>query len=437
MIATLVVAAVLILAINLVNMIQTNRNLDAVLMEMSGTAGVSRDDWEIDGMGSSFNAKESDHPEPGGTEQDASDGENWPEENEEFPNGKKSGKKDQRTSAANQYLGRYFSIMIPSDEDWIVGEHIQELPEDEELKSLVETIRSSASTSGYLDDYRYLYREDNNVILISFLDCTTELRAQRRLLWISIAVGGIGILLTFLFIFYVSGKIVFPLKESMEKQKRFITDAGHELKTPLSVISTNMDILSLDLGKNEWVDGTKQQVRKLRDLVNHLISLSKLDEGTAAAQHLKFDLTAAVAESADPFQIMAESHGKDLQQDIEKGLQYTGDEPQIRQLVTILCDNAVKYALDTEPIIVKLYRDGKHPVLETVNAWNRESAPEDLSRFFDRFYRADSSRDRSSGQNSYGLGLPIALGLAQQNRIQLTVREDRNGRLVFRAVFDG
>ena len=400
MIATTVVTLLLIFAINLFNAIQVNQELDRALQEISHVktrAGEPEQQGETGGL-----------------------------------KGHKDGKKDRR-AASTKYEGRFFTMLLKDGQFYFQnGEEISE-----EIESFGEAVIESGKTAGTIDDYRFLATETGDVTVISFLDCTTEIQGERNLLMISAAVGCAGILLSFFFILLMSGKIILPLKESMEKQKRFITDAGHELKTPLSVIGTNMDILSMDLGENEWVEGTKKQVKKLNGLVRHLISLSRLEETEQEADLQPFDISAAALESAAPFQAKAEMEGKEMELSVEGNLQAVGDEGSVRQLFTILCDNAVQYSTGEKPILVKLYLKGKSVCFETVNPFDPVHAPEDLNRLFDRFYRGDLSRSEHEGKAGYGLGLSIAQEIAKKNRIILSVAKDGCNCLVFSARIHG
>ena len=268
---------------------------------------------------------------------------------------------------------------------------------------------------------------------VYFLDCSTEHQAVRSLLMVSILVGLGGLLVMGLFVYFMSRKAMAPLRESVERQKRFITDAGHELKTPLAVIGTNMDILEMDIGKNEWVDGTKKQLSRLRKLVANLISLSRLEEMQEKLELEPFDLSGAAAECVDAFSGPAELAGKTLSAELEDHLTALGDVMTAGQLLTILCDNAVKYS--TGDIQVRLYASGRRVIFETENDWDHRLPPEELSKLFDRFYRGDASRSGEGGKTGYGLGLSIAKAIAEKNHAQLTAEENELGHILFRASF--
>ena len=409
------VTILLVLAINIFNTIQINSNLDDVLYEMSQEKSVGFDSeksgaLEVEGAG-----------EPD-TEKAGSSDVQWK---------KGHGKKGGRYSVQTQYAGHFYHIVVDADGK---ASLISPVSLTEELEQLAASIIETGKSSGTLNDYRYLVQKNGQVTDVFVLDCLTEHQQEERLLLISTVVGAGGILVFFVFVFLMSGRIIIPLKENMEKQKRFITDAGHELKTPLSVIGTNMDILSMDLGENEWVEGTIYQVKKLRKLVGNLISLARMDEDSTVIVLSPFDVSSAAMESAEPFCVAASQAGGQMITDIQDGLTARGDEASVRQLFTILCDNAVKYSTSQTPIRVRLFQDGKRICFETENSWNRDITPEKLDSVFDRFYRGDASRDRRSGKNGYGLGLSIAKGIASKNQLQLQVME-KDQRLIFHVSF--
>ena len=273
------VTILLVLAINVFNTVQINRNLDDVLYEMSQEKSDSFDS-EKSGVLEVEKAGEPDTDKMG-----SSDGQ-WK---------KGHGKKGGRYSVQTQYAGHFYHIAVDADGKVSLIESDSLF---EELEQLAESVIDTGKSSGTFNDYRYLVKENGQVTDVFVLDCLTEHQQEERLLLISAVVGTGGILVFFVFVFMMSRRIIIPLKENMEKQKRFITDAGHELKTPLSVIGTNMDILSMDLGENEWVEGTIYQVKKLRKLVGNLISLARMDEDSTVIVLSPFDVSSAAMESS-------------------------------------------------------------------------------------------------------------------------------------------
>lgn len=406
MAAIFVVTAAFIITINVINYVQVTGNLRTVMNDLAPRFV-------------------------------SPDGKDHEPESEQI--GRKSNHKNRRNTAQAQYAGRYFVIRV-SDDGAISSSGGSIALTEEEASDLTQAILKKNKTEGYYNSYRYEVSESDDpmssgIIILCLLDCTTEIDAMRSLLLISIFVGLAGLALSFLFIYAMSAKAIWPLKESMEKQKQFITDAGHELKTPLSVIGTNMDILSMDYPENEWVLGTKKQVGKMRDLIGHLISLSRLEEEGTVLEMRPFNLSQAVTDTADAFAGIGEMNGTPLQSEIEDNLTANADEASVIQLLSILTDNALKYALPETVVMLRLMKQGKHICFETVNAWDQATPPDQLDRFFDRFYRADKSRSGGSKTKGYGLGLSIAHAIAEKNHLSLTVSEDAEHRIVFRVLF--
>ncbi|MCI7814014.1 MAG: HAMP domain-containing sensor histidine kinase [Lachnospiraceae bacterium] len=394
MAAMTVCTVVLILSINLLNYYQTDRRMESIVREIAVSERRSQDDGE---MKNEMDGKE-------------------------------------RHSATTQYVSRFFCVTLLEDGTGQVFLKNKEALTETEALSLAEKVLKLEKTEGYLDEYKYVAVSEGKIRQFFFLDCSTELHAIRSLFITSVAVGAVGLIFVFLFVFFMSGKAIEPLKESMEKQKRFITDAGHELKTPLSAIATNMDLLEMDLENNEWVDSTKRQVRKLRKLVNHLISLSRLEETQQKLELSFFSASDAATECADTFLAMAEMEGKNIEMEIEENLTVYGNEASVKQIFTILCDNAVKYAQGDPNIQVHLYGKGRKVIFETVNDWDHGIESGDLDQVFERFFRGDSSRTTSGNANGYGLGLSIAKAAAEKNHAKLCVFEDAQKKLVFRVI---
>jgi signal transduction histidine kinase len=252
-------------------------------------------------------------------------------------------------------------------------------------------------------------------------------------------VGGCAFVIASLFVLRFARLAVKPLEESARKQKQFVSDAGHELKTPLSVIATNMDILEVDLADQpdelEWIDSTNRQVTNMRRLVNDLIVLSKMEEREDDVVLCDVSLSDTAFECIQTFSQIAIAQGKELVPSIDEGVRVRGDEPAIRQLMQILVDNAIKYAMGDGTILVEVAKAGRTVSFATRNDWAHDVESRELPTLFDRFVRGEQSRDRSGGKAGYGLGLSIARAIAEKNDIKLEVGEDDAGRIMFRALF--
>lgn len=284
--------------------------------------------------------------------------------------------------------------------------------------------------SGYCDIYRYMVSETGEGTLAVFLDASTQIRDRQQVMLITAAVALVICVAVFALVWFFSGRAIRPIAASVEKQRQFITDAGHELKTPLTIISANCEILELSQGENEWLTGIEKQVARLRRLVNNLVTLSRMDEERAVAVRERFSLSDAVYDTAMAFSAAAERAGKRLRVTAEADVYLTGDEAAVRQLTSILADNAVKYGDAGGEITVSL-AGGRHPMLTVENDYAAvDSLP--LSRLFDRFYRSDPAR---TGDGGHGLGLAIARSIAEAHRASIRAEKAGEGRVRMRVRF--
>lgn len=304
----------------------------------------------------------------------------------------------------------------------------------EEAREYAEDVLKSGQSAGYRGIYRYLVSDTAAGRLVIFLDCRQQLQTATSLLLASVGIAALCLMLVFLLVFILSRRAIRPVIESMEKQKRFITDAGHEIKTPLAIISANADVLELTSGNNEWLDSIRNQTGRLGELVKNLLALSRMEEDKARLTFFDFDLSEAVTSAAAPFHMLAETKGRHFTTQIGQGLRMNGDESGIRQLVSILSDNAVKYTPDGGEALLTLDKKGKQLRLAVENDIDSPISG-DLSRLFDRFYREDSSRTRETG--GYGIGLSIAKAVAEAHGGHISAKNmehDGKTRLRFTVV---
>ena len=265
-----------------------------------------------------------------------------------------------------------------------------------------------------------------------FLDCAQELRSFRTFALASLAVVIACIVLVLVLVLLLSKRAIDPVVRSAERQKQFITDAGHELKTPLTVITTSLKVLEMEVGRQKWIDKARAQTDKMTELVNDLVILSRLDEEKPPISKCRFDVSGAVLEAADSFRASAEAQGHALELNIVPGLTYHGDEYAVRQLVSILLDNAIKYTDAGCPIQLSLCAAAKGVLLKTQNAC-AGIEPEELDKLFDRFYRADRARTRQEG-GGFGVGLSIARSIVEAHRGTIQADCPARGIIRFTAV---
>jgi signal transduction histidine kinase len=257
--------------------------------------------------------------------------------------------------------------------------------------------------------------------MIIFLDCRQDLENFKTFALTSVAVSLLGLLAVFILVMIFS-KIVFrPVEKNYEKQKQFITDASHEIKTPLTIIDANTEVLEMESGENQWTKSTRNQIKRLSSLTYQLVTLSKLDEETGRMLKSEFSMSDVVADSIEPFQALARTENKKLNISIDENINYVGEEGAIRQLVSILMDNAIKYSAKEGDIRLSLKRKGKKIYLEI---WNQaENIPVgNMDILFERFYRMDASRNSETGGS--GIGLALAKSIVTSHRGKITAFSD-------------
>ena len=212
----------------------------------------------------------------------------------------------------------------------------------------------------------------------------------------------------------LSKHIIKPFSENYEKQKRFITDAGHEIKTPITIINADTEVLEMDTGPNEWIDDIRIQTERLSKLTKDLIYLARMEEGEHQTQMIDFPLSEVISETAASFQALARTESKQFALQIQPMLSFYGDEDNIRKLTSILLDNALKYSDENGFIQLNLEKKGKYIQLLVVNTTRDTLNREQLTHLFDRFYRMDTSRNSETG--GYGIGLSIAQAVVQMHK---------------------
>ena len=313
------------------------------------------------------------------------------------------------------YQSRYFTVWFDGEGTLLRSnmENIAALTE-EDAALLAKEILAKGRAKGFSDDFRYCSTSCDGETMLIFLNCQRELSTFRMFLFASIGISFAAILAVFLLLLLFSGRIVRPIAESYEKQKRFITDAGHELKTPITIIQADADVLESELDQeNEWITDIRRQTHRLTELTGELVFLSRMEEENAAIQMQELSLSELVEETARSFQAPALSQGKQFRHTVLPGLKMTGDEKAIAKLVSILMDNAMKYSPAGGFVELTLDKSGKnaHLVVKNSSLPMKKGSAEHL---FERFSRGDSSRNSESG--GFGLGLAIAKAVTETHK---------------------
>ncbi|MBQ6623506.1 MAG: HAMP domain-containing histidine kinase [Mogibacterium sp.] len=348
---------------------------------------------------------------------------------EEFLFGK-GGQGGPRMSMDEAEESRFFTVEVGEDGSvkQINVDRISAV-KDEEAEKYAEEAIASGDDNGFVNEFRYSVIKDGSTKRVTFLDCGRVLESFRSFLRASIIMSLIGLALVFAVITFFAGRIIKPVAESYEKQKRFITDAGHEIKTPLAIIKANLDLMDMDVEeienttRSENTESLKgslgdigDQVDRLADLTNDLVYLSRMEEGNDLVMS-ELPLSDLIIETVSSFEALAKDNGKSIETDIEPMLTATGSTKELEKLVSILLENAIKYSDATESIRVTLKKDGRNNILELSNRTSDKQESESLTHVFERFYRTDESRNSATGGHGIGLSMASAIVSAHKGRI--------------------
>ncbi len=317
-----------------------------------------------------------------------------------------------------RFSTRFFTVWVDDNGNVLQEniEHISSVSEDEARDYAKRTLNMGRER-GWISAYRYKVSETEYGRLVVFVNGEMNKAMTNRLLYTVFFVLAGSFILILLLILFISKKAVKPAAESYEKQKQFVTDANHELKTPLTLILSNVDIVESELGKNEWLDDIRSEGERMGALINQLVALSRMDEDNSNLTMAEFNLSEVASDTVSEFAGLAAEKQKNLITAIQPSIRYHGDEGLIRRLLCILLDNAIKYCDLNGVIQVSIYTKGRYPIITVENSY-RNVENEELNRFFDRFYRADKARTFNGG---FGIGLSIAKGIARKHRGDIVV----------------
>lgn len=312
------------------------------------------------------------------------------------------------------YSTRYFFVeMRKNVVTRISTEHIAAVTDKMAYEYASYVYRTGEPGFGLLGVYRYYYTQQGDSLLFVFIDAQKEFDAAAGLVSVSIIVGFFTLLFMLIPVTLFCKMAVRPVAQAIEKQKQFITDASHELKTPLAIISADAEVIELCEGESEWLTSIKNQTQRMSVLIKNLVNLSKVDEANDGPKKERFDISETVFETASSFETKAKHDGKKLIITAVPGLTLCGCQEEITQLVSILCDNALKYSDENGTIKINLYKNGKYICLDCFNTCEHID-PSTAEKLFDRFYRTDASRSRDTG--GYGIGLSVAKAIVERHK---------------------
>lgn len=471
MLSVSIVLIAIVGTINIANYISTNEALDARLKLIAGNGGTFPDLLEQKNMGVEGNKTDSinkgtptlKEPPSGKTDVQPPEDMNQADLNENDI--KENDLKRHGISPESQFDTRYFTVTINSNGEVenIDTSKIASVSSEnaaQYAKKLWKSGKKGDGKNGFSESFKYMTVCEGGSTMYIFLSCQRELSTIRTYVLASVGISVFGLGVVFVMIYFFSGKILKPVSESYEKQKRFITDASHEIKTPLTIIDANTEVIEMMEGENEWTSSTRKQVARLTSLTEKLVFLSRMDEEATKLEMLEFSLSDAILDTAEPFKTVARTKGKKLTIDVTDGILYTGDEKTIRQLVSILLDNAMKYSgcsnagfeksninktnlnkttqtqndcvttINQAPEIeISLKPSGRNRI---ITVWNTVDETANIKKgrqdmLFERFYRTDTSHNSKTG--GFGIGLSAAYAIVKAHKGKITA-ESKDGRSI-------
>lgn len=303
---------------------------------------------------------------------------------------------------------------------------------EDDAQTMLDYVLEKGKTDGWYGSLQYFRKDYDRGTLVVFSDRSAEQLLLHKVLLVSILVFLLMEGVVFLLTMILTRRAMRPMQETFERQRQFISDAGHELKTPLTIISANVDILHDEIGENKWLSYIQSQAERMRVLVGEMMNLTKLEMGDKEKDFVDFSLSEAVSSAALPFEGQAFEQEKQLELEIQEDISYHGNPDQIKQLVGIFMDNALKYSKEHGEIRVTLQQVQNKKTLKVYNTG--KGIPEsEKEKIFQRFYRSDASRARATG--GYGLGLSIAQSIADAHKIRIQVESEYEHWICFILTF--
>lgn len=317
--------------------------------------------------------------------------------------------------------GGFFVARVDADGNVLSlnTERMYDFAESEARVRVAEAL-ASGKARGSAGDLQFVIDTDGEVRILVFAEKSTANHLLSQLMEISVYVLSISGVVLLALSFLLSKWVVRPVEVAFARQRAFISDASHELKTPLTILSANADMLGAEIGPNKWLAGVVTQSGRMNAIVSDLLTLTRLDEQGGEAGKADFDLSELTLNTALEFESIVYEDGKALTYDVQSGVRYHGDASSIKQLLAILIDNAVKHSSPGAEIRVSLADVGGHAQLTVFNT-GADAAIEqaELDKLFERFYRSDASRSRETG--GVGLGLAIAKSIMELHKGRIAV----------------
>ena len=332
------------------------------------------------------------------------------------------------------YSTRYFAVIYDKKGEAveIKTSHIAAIS-DEEAEEYGAYALDNNRNFGRKDSYYYKWaKTENGTVIVVYLDASQALQSSKRLLHSALILIGFGIIITYFFVLAFSRYIVKSEIKNAELQKQFITNASHELKTPLAVIRANNEMTEMLNGETEWTESTNRQIDRMNGLIKNLVLIARSEEGEKG-EIVKVDVSRVINETVDSFKSVSNQESKKLEKRIDDNVMMNANDASIRQLATILLDNALKYCDEEGTVEVVLCQRGKGIFLSVSNSYEA-GKDVDYTKFFERFYREDESHNVDRG--GYGIGLSIAEELVKRYKGTINATW-KDGVISFNCVLKG
>lgn len=325
---------------------------------------------------------------------------------------------DQGISAETPFETRYFIALANAEQQVLQIDTTRIRSIDSPTgQSYAEDVLASGKEKGYVGDFRYqVVEQADGTLMLVFVDSQRDLQPVRSFLRNSILIGMVSLLFIFVLVFYFSKKIVKPVQQTIDRQKQFITDAGHEIKTPLAIISANNDVQEMLNGNSEWTASTHKQIQRLNGLMESMLQLTQMEEEGYQPNIESVDLSQIVLETAEPYIRIGKQKKVEVSLTIQPNVMIQADAEAMNKLCSLLMDNANKYVQQPGTINVRLdHQAGNKIKLQITNTVNE--MPKRFDQLFDRFYREDQARKHSEG--GYGIGLSLAATIVENHHGQI------------------
>ena len=317
-------------------------------------------------------------------------------------------------------LSSFYSVLYNSNNEIIKIDLSGNIYTEEEIKNITSNILKENSIKGSYNELLYLVTTKDDYKLVSCIDMTITNNSSNKLLNIIIVIGISSMVIAFIISLIIAKKIVKPLELNDKKQKQFISDAGHELKTPVSVINANLELLEKEVPDNEWLNNIKYENERMRLLVTELLDLSRAEN--KKMEFSKINLSHLVTGEALPFDAIAYEAGIKIESNIKDDIYVLGYETELKKLISILLDNAIKHNDGGDTIFINLFLNHKYATISVENS-AKTLTEEEISHLFERFYRADEARTDGT---HYGLGLAIAKAVVDNHKGKIRVESNNN-----------